>query len=393
MEEKKLGIIIPSLSDGGAEKVAANLSIIYKELGYKVYFILYENRVSFEYEGEIINLNIQKKVGVGKIFNDFEIYSKIKKIKKEYKFDAVISHLPKTDLINCLTKQNEKVITTIHNNIDMDYPSYMKKFLKYIIKKSDLIVSVSKVGREYLIDNYNATNIKTIYNPQLLKDIRERAEDEITEVSKDILNSEIIINVGRLNVQKGQWHLIRAFSEVLKSKPNVKLLIIGRGELEIKLKLLVKGLGILNSVIFTGFNENPYKFLKAADLYVSTSIHEGLPMTYIEAMSLGIPIISTDCISGPREIIAPDKFKCPLNYEEMQEFGMLVSDFANSKNIETLEISKQEKILAEKIKLILDEEPLKCYLSKQAEKRSKDFDSENIKKIWKIELDILLGDK
>ncbi|MGL4759958.1 MAG: glycosyltransferase [Sarcina sp.] len=390
---KKIAIIIPSLSDGGAEKVAANLSIIYEELGYEVYIIVYENRVSFDYKGEIINLDIKKRGGLGKLAKDYEIYSKLKKVKKLYDFDIVISHLPKTDLMNCLTKQNEKVITTIHNNIDVDYPNYMKKMLKYIIKKSDLIASVSKVGEEYLEKNYNAKNVKTIYNPQMLEAIKKASKEEITEVEKEFLESEVIVNIGRLSNQKGQWHLIKAFAEVLKKRPNVKLIIIGRGELEQKLKILVKELNLENNVIFTGFNKNPYKFLSIADLYVSTSIHEGLPMTYIEAMSLGVPIISTDCISGPREIIAPSKFEGNLNYEEVQEFGILVSDFASIKNIETLEINNEEKMLAKKINMVLEDITLKNYLSKQVEKRSRGFDYENIKMIWKMELDILLGDK
>ena len=389
---KKIAILVPSLSDGGAEKVAANLSIIYKELGYDVYFILYENRVSFDYEGQIISLNIKPKSGVKKIFKDYEIYRKLKSVKRKYKFDFVISHLPKTDLMNCLTKGNEKVITTIHNNIDVDYPGYMKKMLKYIIKKSDLIASVSRVGEAYLKENYSAKNVKTIYNPQMLKDIMQKSKLEITEFSNNNLDGEVIANVGRLSGQKGQWHLIRAFSEVVKSRQEAKLVIIGRGDLEERLKILTKKLGIEKSVIFTGFNNNPYKFLSKTDLYVSTSIHEGLPMTYIEAMSLGIPIISTDCISGPREIIAPNKFGEVINYDEIQEYGMLVSDFASIDTIDSLEIGSDERNLASRINSLLDNKEVYKSLSEKAKQRSCEFDYTNIKKIWEIELNILGGE-
>lgn len=392
MYKKKLGIIVPSLSDGGAEKVAGNLSIIYDELGYDVYFLLYENRVSFNYKGKIIDLAISKKNGVGKVFRDFEIYSKIKKVKKQYNFDIVISHLPKTDLMNCLTKQNEKVITTIHNNIDIDYPTYMKKMLPYIIRKSDLIASVSRVGEQYLRNGYKARNVKTIYNPQMLDEITRKSQEEVTEISQEILESEIIISIGRLNVQKGHWHLIRAFKKVLEKKPDVKLIIIGQGELEDSLKSLTKKLGIEKSVIFTGFTSNPYKFLKYANLYVGTSLYEGFGMTIVEAMSLGIPAISTDCISGPREIIAPKSFAIDIDHSKVQEFGILCSNFGDFSSLDSEIIGIEEEKLAKSICMMLNDSETYNYLVEKSIQRSKDFDYKNIKLIWKKELESLLGD-
>ena len=390
---KRIGILVPSLSDGGAEKVAANLSIIYEELGYDVYIILYENKISFEYSGKIIDLKIKKRKGILKIFKDLEIYFKVKASKKKYNFDVTVSHLPKTDLFNVLTKQNDKVITTIHNNIHVDYPRYMKKLLPYIINKSDLIASVSKVGENYLKENYNAKNVKTIYNPQMLEKIEVLSKSDVLEIPSEIFINEVIINVGRLSKQKGQWHLIRAFKEVLEVKKDAKLILVGRGELQERLEILVKKIGIEKSVIFIGFNDNPYKFLAKSKIYVSTSVHEGLPMTYIEAMSLGLPIISTDCISGPREIIAPDKFGEELNYEFIQKYGILEADFADTELIDNLDISKVEEHLANKIIKILDDKKLYDDLSKKSKERSLAFDYKNIKKIWKFELSRLLGDK
>ncbi|WP_297521427.1 glycosyltransferase [uncultured Clostridium sp.] len=389
---KKIGIIIPSLSDGGAEKVAANLSIIYKELGYEVYIILYENRVSFEHEGTIIDLNIKQRTGVGKIFKDYEIYSKLKKVKKEYDFDVVISHLPKTDLLNCLTKKNEKIITTIHNNIDIDYPNYMQKLFPYIIKKADLIASVSKVGEKCLVDRYGAKNVRTIYNPQLLDNIIDRGNEKIDEISEEILNGEIIVNIGRVNIQKGQWHLIRAFSELVKNKPNAKLLLIGQGILEVNLKNLVKNLNIAENVLFLGFNKNPYKFIKQSNLYVGTSLYEGFGMTLVEAMTFGVPVISTDCISGPREIIAPELFGKEINYDNVQTYGILVENFGDFDLLDNLKVSDSEKALAKKIEYLLDNKEIYNELSLKVKERSKDFDYKNIKKIWKKELDNLLGE-
>ncbi|MGL5616061.1 MAG: glycosyltransferase [Sarcina sp.] len=392
MKAKKIGILVPSLSDGGAEKVAANLSILYKELGYEVYLILYEKRISFDYEGEIINLDIKKRTGISKLFKDLEIYFKLKKIKKNYNFDLVISHLPKCDLFNCLTKRNEKVITTVHNNIEIDYPSYMKKMIPYIIKKSDLIASVSKIGESYLKENYNCKNVKTIYNLQMLDRIKLLAKEKINEIDESIFKDKTIINVGRLDNQKGQWHLIRAFREALKIKSDLNLIIIGRGSFEERLKLLVKNLNIEDKVFFLGFNKNPYKFMEKSSLYLSTSLHEGLPMTYIEAMSLNNPIISTDCISGPREIIAPNNLSGNIKYGEELDYGVLVSNFGNSNGIDNLNSSEEEIKLGKLIVDILENQNMYKSLEIKALKRSEDFDYKNIKELWEKELLMLLGE-
>ncbi|MFR5264935.1 glycosyltransferase [Clostridium sp.] len=392
MKQKKIGILVPSLSDGGAEKVAANLSIIYDELGYDVYLLLYENRVTFDYKGKIIDLGIRRRSGVGKLLKDYEIYKKLKAIKKQYDFDIVISHLPKTDLMNCLTKKNDKVITTIHNNIDIDYPSYMKKLLPYIIKKSDLIASVSMIGENYLKNNYGAMNVKTLYNPQMTEDIINKSKETVEELSKEFFNGTVLINVGRLDTQKGQWHLIRAFKRVVEFDNNSKLIIVGRGPYEEKLKNLSKNLGLEKNIHFTGFNSNPYKFIKNSTIYVGTSLYEGFGMTLIEGMSLGLPIISTDCISGPREIIEPKRIDGTIEYGEELQYGILTKPFDSSEDLESLELSESEEELGRIIIKLIKDKELIDRLKEKSLKRCKDFDYKEIKKVWSKELKALVGE-
>lgn len=392
MEQKKIGILVPSLSDGGAEKVAANLSIIYDELGYDVYLLLYENRISFDYKGKVINLGIKKRLGAGKLLKDYEIYRKLKAIKKEYNFDIVISHLPKTDLMNCLTKKSEKVITTVHNNIDIDYPSYMKKMLPYIIRKSDLIASVSVIGENYLKTRYNAKNVKTLYNPQMTDDILEKSNEKLTELPDEFFNDITLINVGRLDTQKGQWHLIRAFKRVVEVKKNAKLIIVGRGRFEDQLRKLAKSLNLEKNIHFTGFNSNPYKFMKKSSIYVGTSLYEGFGMTIIEGMSLGLPVISTDCISGPREIIEPKRVNEKINYGEELEYGILIKSFNSDEDLDNLILSEDEEVLSKVIIGLINNKELYNRLKGKSLLRCRDFDYKNIKKLWNKELEILVGE-
>jgi glycosyltransferase involved in cell wall biosynthesis len=111
----------------------------------------------------------------------------------------------------------------------------------------------------------------------------------------------VILGVGRLEEQKDFPTLLKAFA-LLRKKVNARLVILGEGKLRAVLETLIQELGIENHVQLAGFTSNPYAFMKRADVFVLSSVLEGLPTVLIEAMALGTPVVSTDCKSGPKEI-------------------------------------------------------------------------------------------
>ena len=123
-------------------------------------------------------------------------------------------------------------------------------------------------------------------------------------------------------------------------------------------------------------------------MYVSTSLHEGLPVTLIEAMGFNLPVVSTDCVSGPREIIAPDekldeKFKYDLDFK----YGILIAHFGNKKTFSSSRVNKEESFsLSNKLYNILSSKNLQSKFSKASDLRSEDFDKRNISRIWENEL-------
>jgi glycosyltransferase involved in cell wall biosynthesis len=138
-----------------------------------------------------------------------------------------------------------------------------------------------------------------VYNPICLNEVKALANSQI-DVNHSI---PIILNVGRLDPQKNLQLLLRAHAQLISEGIEHKLFIIGKGsELE-SLKSLVKKLKIDETVIFKGFLENPYPWIKIADALILSSNFEGLGMVLLEAMTLGTPVISTDCPSGPSEIL------------------------------------------------------------------------------------------
>src|SRR5699024_1692708 len=151
--------------------------------------------------------------------------------------------------------------------------------------------------------------------------------DEKIEMKNELFSEKdfLIMNMGRLVEEKGQWHLIRAMKYVTQEIKNAKLIIMGVGELESYLKVLVEQLNLVNNVKFLGFKRNPFKYIKNSDLFVMSSISEGFGNVLIEAMACNVPVISTDCRYGPREILEPQSdFNSSTNKIEYCEYGVLV---------------------------------------------------------------------
>ena len=228
-------------------------------------------------------------------------------------------------------------------------------FIKILYKKADLIIANSLGVKKSLVNDFSldAKKIEVIYNPIDIKKIKELSQISLDEKYQKIFQDPVIINMGRLIPEKGQEYLIKAFSKVIVNKKEAKLVILGEGKLEKNLKNIVKSLNLEDNILFLGWQKNPFKFLKRSKVFVLSSLTEGFPNALVEAMACGIPVISSDCQSGPNEIIDNGKN------------GILVP-------------VKDEKAFANKIEEILKDNSLAETISQKGQERSKDFSVDNI---------------
>ena len=148
------------------------------------------------------------------------------------------------------------------------------------------------------------------------------------------------------------------------------LVIIGTGEQQGKLLELVKSLGVEEFILFTGYQANPFSIMKHCDLYILSSLFEGFPNSMVEAMCLGLPVIASDCKSGPREILAPElPFDDSLvNYPYVASHGILLPTLSFDEDWTSI-IDKDEKLWANVILTqILDSKILNSYSGKSIER-------------------------
>lgn len=369
----KIIILINSLDGGGAERVVTTLlNNLVNE--YECHLILIENKISYELDKKINVINLSESSnqnGIIKLIRLPLIAYKLSKVIKKYKFSQVTSFLYRSNYVNILAKYLSKHKCIISERIapssmyeDNSISSRISKILiKNLYNKADKIISVSKAIENDLLKNFNI-NVKqnVIYNPYDIEKIKELSE---ISISYNIEKEKSIITIGSLGKRKNHSLLINAFSKI--DDEEYKLYILGKGEEEINLKILIKNLNLEKRVIFLGFDSNPYKYLSKCSIFVLASNSEGFPNVLVEAMLCGCSVISTDCLSGPREILT---LNSNINFKlkdklELADYGILTP----LKNIE---------IMKEAINLLINNENLRKTYQEMAKKRGNEFRIEKI---------------
>jgi glycosyltransferase involved in cell wall biosynthesis len=175
---------------------------------------------------------------------------------------------------------------------------------------TDKLIGVSEGVVEDLVRSYPRLRGKAvaIRNPLLLQQIRTQARADPPACTNQVFAKRTILAVGRLTHQKGFDILLPAFAELVRRGLDLHLLILGEGEERARLEDTANRLGVSNRVFMPGFQINPYPFFARAETFVLSSRYEGLANVLLEAMALGLPVISTDCPHGPREVTKEGRY-------------------------------------------------------------------------------------
>jgi N-acetylgalactosamine-N,N'-diacetylbacillosaminyl-diphospho-undecaprenol 4-alpha-N-acetylgalactosaminyltransferase len=379
----KLLIFINTLQTGGAERVVSLLLNHLKD-DFEIHLALYSNYVDYSIPPEIRLLDLHQPLIQNKITRFFKLPQIALKVYRYCNKNAInnsVAFLYRPCYINAMMKSflgyRGNVImcegthqTTMQESHSAIYRMFSKFMVMYSYKRADLILANSYAIQTDLIENFKIkTPVRVIYNPVDLHFIKSHA----TELPGFIFEEGVFhfITVGNLRKEKNQLLLIQAFF-TLKNLP-CKLLIVGAGVMEEELKQKVKDLGLLDKIIFCGFDKNPFKYVHRSDCFVLSSNVEGFPNALIEALACGKPVISTDCSSGPRELLAPDSdlHHRAINNYEIGEYGILTP-------------VKDVISLANAMKKMMEDEALRKRLQAKAVTRAQQFDVNEIKQYFHV---------
>ena len=377
---KNIAILVPTLNKGGAERVAANMSLEFAK-HYNVYMIVHDGSdIIYPYGGQLIDLHLPPaKNKVGKVTTLFKRIHALRRLKRQYQIDVTISHLPPSNNANIFSRAGDRVFTYVHCMEAYSRRVALREWLT--AKLSDKMICVSECVRRCMTDTFHvdAEKAVTIYN---------FCDLDCPEVDVKDRSVITIATMGRLTEQKGQWHLIRAMKIVAAlSEVPVRLKIIGEGELHGALAQLAEKLGLADTVSFTGFLEDPWSVLAESDIFVSSSLYEGLPMALIEAGRCGLPILSTDCDAGCREILAPSTNVAKKTADiEKAEYGILIP-VCQTGDMEQTELTAEEELMADAILELIRDPVLRADYAGRAKARSEDFRADAIMKQWTVILE------
>lgn len=376
VKKKNIAVIITSLSGGGAERVASLLINKYNA-NHSIY-LLFTDSIIIDYAipDNVIIKKISYNFKHNYLFNILfiPIYGiKLFKYLKKNDINILLSFLSRPNFIACFTRilgyKGKIVISERANMVKWFLPGTIMgaiaKFLyKWLYPKSDFVVPNSMLTAHNMKEAWKLNlNYKTIYNPLEINKIEQQKNN--AEKLPGNEGSFKCIMVSRFDYPKDQTTLIKA-AEILIHE-NIDLFFVGKGVDLMAAKELVKIKELESKVFFIDFHPQPFKYIYGADAFVFSSTFEGFPNVLIEAMACGVPIISVDCQSGPREILAPDTNFTKLNQTEIEfaKFGILVP-------------IQNEMLFAKAILALKNSKDFQKQYTEASKIRVQDFDSEKI---------------
>lgn len=310
---KRIAILLPDLGGGGAERINLELAREFVDMGYAVDFVLLQKR------GELLD-EVPRGAAVFGLDTAGAKWAlrPLKAYLDEHRPDALLPSMWPVTWIAIvaarLTRKRPRVVVVEHIDVSAGFRGHpisrlaMRTLGRFVYRLPDAVVCVSEGVKRALVreSGVPADRVQVIYNPV-------RAPSSAAGVAhQDLLDwwrgsPHRLLSVGRLTRQKNHAMMIRAVASVCRHE-DARLLVLGEGPERRSLQELVASLGLDEHVRLAGFHPNVQGYFAEASLFLLSSLWEGLPTVLIEALLQGVPIVSTDCPSGPAEILAGGRF-------------------------------------------------------------------------------------
>ena len=339
----RITIFLGFFGGGGIERITANLAHGFVKSGIEI-DLLHTNQESphlwrLPSETRIINL---------KTATTYKTLPGIVSYLRQESPSAFLSASHFMNEISLLAKiissSQTRLIVAEHNHLSKTTSNATLRdrlapvFSRLLYPWADGIVAVSDGVAKDLAQTAHLPldKIQTIYNPVITKEILAGAKEPVEHPWLTAKECPVILGVGKLEAQKDFPNLIRAFAQV-RAVQEARLIILGWGPDREKLEALIKEMNLEEYVDLPGYTQNPYAYMANASVFVLSSAWEGLPTVLIEAMALGTPVVSTDCESGPSEILANGKYGHLVPVSDSKALGDAILQVlsGNSKSVDS----------------------------------------------------------
>lgn len=311
-----IAILLPDLRGGGAERVMVDLAREFSRLGHTVEFVLMQATGDFLTEAQrdfaVVDLAASQTRYVP---------TALARYLRERKPSTVIANMwPLTSAAvigKTLSRQRCCLLLVEHNTLTRQYAAcgvlhavFLSVSMAATYRFADRIAAVSEGSAmdTARLARVHSSRVTVLYNPIPQRPMPSPEERAKADSLWACPPGQRILAVGSLKDQKNQPLLLRAIAAI--ERPDARLMLVGQGESEVALRALASDLGIADRVIFAGFHADPTPFYATADLFVLSSDYEGFGNVIVEAMACGTPVVSTDCPSGPAEILQGGRFGC-----------------------------------------------------------------------------------
>lgn len=367
MESKLIGLVVTNLAGSGAEKVVLNLFNMFAKFGHNVYIFLLEDLILYNLseneKNKIIALTKNRKyhklfsfVGDRILHNTLE--KKLKEIEKieNKEFDLILSNLPSADRVLFYSKR-DSIFYCIHTSYYQEILEFernsknsralkKKNLYKKIYENKNLITVANQIKDDLKRLDISAKKVSTIYNPFNFDTIRKLGNDILNDIPID----NYLISASAFRPVKRYDILLDAYK---KSAIKLKLVLLCSNTKE--LVDMIKERDLENSVEILGFKTNPYPYIKNAKALILSSEREGLPTVLIESLILGTPVVSTNCISGPSEILTGELSKYLANVNDSDDLALKINQILKDEVIikdESIQKFNEDNIVNQYLELI-----------------------------------------
>ncbi len=391
----KVLFVVSSLDSGGAQKVISNITTSLPGDWELDILLNSDKSIVYPYEGSIYSLGIREPKDRNNLLYQAVVLSRrlktIRRLKKVRHYDSVVSILTSANVANVLTKTPDCKTVITEVIMPSESPTFKEKYIigrlnSIFYKRADLVVVETKAIAYHLINatRVSSSKIRVIPNSINVGAIREEAAKPLSDEESILFDRKrTIVTAGRMEYQKGQWHLVRAFSKVVEAVPDAKLVIFGQGELYRTLLELIQSLHLEGKAVLHGFTKDLNKYLANCRVFVLPSMFEGMPTALLQAMAVGTPCIVSDFFSGAREVLGdeetPEDRICSIMYTK---YGIMTPVCSGAYLSSKSPLEEAEVFLTEAIIRMLKDDELFNQYSDAVQKRIKDFDNETIIREW-----------